>query len=132
MKRLLLFTLLVLAHPGYAVEPSEMLSDPALEARARTIGQELRCVVCQNESVDTSNAGIAHDMRVLIRERLKQGQSDRQIIDYLRSRYGDFILMDPPVTSKTAMLWAAPMLALLAGIGIVAATYRRPRRRTAG
>ena len=124
-----LLVCLLLASPAAAVEPREMMTDPALEARARTIGQELRCVVCQNESIDTSQAGIAHDMRVLIREKLGAGESDQQIIDYLRGRYGDFILMQPPLDHRTAVLWLAPGIALVCGLGVITATYRRPRRR---
>ena len=125
----LLLFLLLLASPAHAVEPQEMLASPELEARARAIGAELRCVVCQNESVDTSQASIAHDMRVLIRDKLQAGESDQQIVDYLRQRYGDFILMQPPLTPHTAILWLAPALALAAGAGIVVTSYRRPRRR---
>jgi cytochrome c-type biogenesis protein CcmH len=126
---IVLLLLLLLAVPAHAVEPQEMLASPELEARARTIGAELRCVVCQNESVDTSQASLAHDMRLLIRQKLEEGESDRQIIDYLRGRYGDFVLMQPPFTSHTAALWLAPGLALLAGTGIVAASWHNTRRR---
>jgi cytochrome c-type biogenesis protein CcmH len=112
-----------------AVEPREMLADPVEEARARTISQELRCVVCQNESIDTSEAGIAHDMRVLIRQRIQAGDSDRQIVDYLRSRYGDFVLLQPPVNRKTLLLWAAPVLALAVGAVIAVLSLRPPRHR---
>ncbi len=113
-----------------AVEPREMLANPVQEARARTISQELRCVVCQNESVDTSEAGIAHDMRVLIRQRVEAGDSDRQIIGYLRSRYGDFVLLQPPLEGRTLLLWAAPAIALGAGSVLVTLSLRYPRRRT--
>ncbi len=124
-----LLWLLLIAAPAQAVEPSEMLHDPALEARARVISHELRCMVCQNEDIDSSQADFAHDMRLLIRERLAQGQSDQQIVAYIRSRYGDFVLMDPPFEPRTALLWLAPPLALGTGGAIVVVAWRRPRRR---
>ena len=115
--------------PAWAVAPSEMLSDPAEEARARDIARQLRCLVCQNESIDTSEASFAHDMRMLIRDRLRQGQSDEQIVAYIRDRYGDFVLLQPPLTRRTALLWAAPGLALAAGCAMVWHAYRRGLRR---
>jgi cytochrome c-type biogenesis protein CcmH len=126
---ILLLWLLLLTTPAQAVQPSEMLHDPVLEARARIIGHELRCMVCQNEDIDSSEADFAHDMRMVIRERLAQGQSDQQIVAYIRSRYGDFVLMKPPLEKRTALLWAAPFLALGAGGGIVVLAWRRPKKR---
>ena len=111
-----------------AVEPSEMLADPALEARARTISRELRCLVCQNESIDESNADLAHDLRVLVRKRLVAGDTDRQVIDYIVARYGVFVLLDPPFEPVTWLLWLGPP-ALVAGAG--AALVLRARRRPA-
>jgi cytochrome c-type biogenesis protein CcmH len=110
-----------------AVEPSEMLKDPALEARARAISQEIRCLVCQNQSIDDSNADLAHDLRVIVRERLSAGDSDQQVKDYLTARYGDFVLLDPPVKTKTLFLWGGPAALLLLGIIIIALAARRPR-----
>ena len=109
-----------------AVTPAERLPDPALEARARVLSQELRCLVCQNETIDESNADLAHDLRVLVRERLVAGDSDRQVLDYLVKRYGDYVLLKPPVKPETYALWfGAPALLALGGIGLVLAQRRR-------
>jgi cytochrome c-type biogenesis protein CcmH len=121
-----LLALSLLPAAAYAVDPNERLADPILEARARALGKELRCMVCQNESIDDSNADLAHDLRVLVRERLKHGDSDAQIVDYLRARYGDFILLKPPIEPATYFLWFGPGIALLlAGGGIGLAARRR-------
>ncbi len=124
-----LLVLLLFGGPAGAVEPSEMLKDPALEARARTISRELRCMVCQNEDIDTSQADFAHEMRMMIRERLAQGESDGQIVSYIRSRYGDFVLMQPPFSPRTAVLWLAPGIALCLGAAVVVTGWQRPRRK---
>jgi cytochrome c-type biogenesis protein CcmH len=109
-----------------AVRPDEMLKDPALEARARQLSEELRCMVCQNQSIDDSEAPLAHDLRVLVRQRLEAGDSDRQVLDYLVSRYGDFVLLKPPFKLETLLLWILPPLALLAGLaGIIVLARRR-------
>ena len=109
-----------------AVTPDEMLKDPALEARARHLSQELRCMVCQNQSIDDSEAPLAHDLRVLVRDRLTAGDSDRQVLDYLVARYGEFVLLKPPFALRTLLLWGLPPLALIAGmVGLVAALRRR-------
>jgi len=113
---------------GQGVEPGEMLADPALEARAREISSELRCVVCQNQSIDDSNADLAHDLRVLVRERLVAGDSDEQAVQFIVDRYGDFVLLRPPLKPETYVLWAAPALFLLVGAAIGAAYVRRRRR----
>ncbi len=115
-----------------AVNPDEMLDDPALEARAREISKELRCLVCQNQSIDDSDADLARDLRVLVRERLVAGDSDGQVIDYVVSRYGDFVLMRPPFKATTYALWLGP--ALIAGLGILAVVvfYRRRAAAAAG
>ena len=118
---------LLLAGAAGAVEPNEMLKDPALEARARTISQEIRCVVCQNQSIDDSNAEIAHDLRVIVRERLLAGDTDRQVKDYLTARYGDYLLLDPPFRAKTLVLWLGPGLILLIGIAVIAGAARKRR-----
>ncbi|MGE5272089.1 MAG: cytochrome c-type biogenesis protein CcmH, partial [Thiohalocapsa sp.] len=100
-------------HPAHAVRPDEMLADPRLEARAREIGQELRCLVCRNQSIDDSDADLAHDLRVLVRQRLTQGDSNQEVIAYIRSRYGDFVLLRPPFNTATLLLWGGPALVLV-------------------
>jgi cytochrome c-type biogenesis protein CcmH len=124
------FILLVatLALPALAVTPDEVLKDPALEARARHLSEELRCMVCQNQSIDDSEAPLAHDLRVLVRERLQKGDSDRQVLDYLVARYGDFILLKPPFQFDTLLLWGLPPAALIAGLIGLAVMARRRRR----
>lgn len=127
MKRLVLL-LLLLATPALAVTPDERLADPALEARARALSRELRCLVCQNESIDESNAALARDVRVLLRERLLAGDSDQAVIAFLVARYGDFVLLNPPVKPATWVLWYGPFaLLLLAGAGTALALRRRAR-----
>ncbi len=124
--RLALAILLVLA-PGLtaqAVQPGEILPDPAMERRARAISGELRCLVCQNQSIDDSDAPLAKDLRVLVRERLVAGDSDMAVRDFVVARYGDFVLLRPPVNIRTVMLWAAPFLILLAALVF---TWRRGR-----
>ncbi|MGO8919229.1 MAG: cytochrome c-type biogenesis protein CcmH [Stellaceae bacterium] len=130
MRTLALAALLLLALgvAAPAVEPGERLADPALEARARAISRELRCLVCQNESIDDSGADLAHDLRVLLRERLKDGDSDQQAIAYISRRYGQFVLLRPPVEPATYALWFGPP-ALLALAALVIAL--RLKRRTA-
>ena len=119
---------LLFAFPALAVEPSEMLADPALEARARTIGQALRCVVCQNQSIDDSAAEVAHDMRRAVRERLVAGDSDAQVFDYMVQRYGDYVLLKPPFKPGTLVLWlGAPLVLLVAGGALLLAARRRRR-----
>jgi len=119
--------LLLLAAPAHAVDPREMLPNPALEKRARALSAELRCVVCQNQSIDDSDAALAKDLRVLIRSRITAGDTDQEVLDYVTSRYGDFVLLRPPVTGATAVLWIGPILfALLGALGIV--LYYRRRR----
>jgi cytochrome c-type biogenesis protein CcmH len=125
---LALVLVLLVAGIARAVEPGEMLADPALEARARTISQEIRCLVCQNQSIDDSNADLAHDLRVLVRERLKAGDSDQKVKDYLVARYGDFVLLNPPFELRTVILWLWPLLLLVLGVGIIALGARRRRR----
>jgi cytochrome c-type biogenesis protein CcmH len=123
---LLAFLFIALASTAGAVEPGERLADPALEARARALSKELRCLVCQNESIDDSNADLAHDLRALLRERIKDGDSDQQAINFIVSRYGDFVLLKPPIEPATYVLWFAPLALLAFGtIGIVVALRRR-------
>ncbi|MGB8528096.1 MAG: cytochrome c-type biogenesis protein [Rhodoplanes sp.] len=109
-----------------AVQPDEMLPDPRLEQRARAISQELRCMVCQNQSIDDSDAPLAKDLRVLVRERLKAGDSDPQVIDYMVARYGEFVLLKPRLSWQTVALWLTPAIVLLAGgLGLLIALRRR-------
>ena len=112
------------AGPAHAVRPDEMLSDPGLEARARAVGSELRCLVCRNQSIDDSDADLAHDLRVLVRERIKGGDSNDQVVAYIRSRYGDFVLLRPPFERVTLLLWGGPLLILLLGGVALARFYR--------
>jgi len=112
---------------AWAVEPNEMLSDPAQEARARALSQDLRCMVCQNESIDDSGAPLAHDIRVLVRERIEAGDTDKQVIDYLVARYGEFVLLKPPLSWHTAALWGLPPGILLVGIAVMIVMARRRR-----
>jgi cytochrome c-type biogenesis protein CcmH len=111
-----------------AVEPDEILRDPALEARARAISQNLRCLVCQNQSIDDSNAPLARDLRVIVRERLADGDSDDAVIAFVTARYGDYVLLKPPVKPATYLLWAAPILVLIGGGGMIAMAVRRRRK----
>jgi len=120
----LFFVLLVSSH-AFAVEPDEMLSNPALEARARAISKQLRCMVCQNESIDESQAPLARDLRALVRQRIMAGDSDTQIIDFLVSRYGEFILLKPPLSWNTLALWGAPPALLILGILMIVVVERR-------
>jgi cytochrome c-type biogenesis protein CcmH len=119
--------LFLLAIPALAVTPRERLDDPALEARAREISQELRCLVCQNQSIDDSNADLARDLRVVVRERLAAGDSDQQVLDWIVARYGDFVLLRPPVKPVTWPMWFAPLAVLGLGALAVALYFRRQR-----
>lgn len=116
-----------LAGPAAAVLPDEILDDPALEARARELSLELRCLVCQNQSIDDSNAELARDLRVLVRERLVAGDTNDEALEHIRTRYGDFVLLKPPVQSSTYLLWYGPIGILFAGGLIVFMTMRRRR-----
>jgi cytochrome c-type biogenesis protein CcmH len=124
----ILFAILALVSAARAVEPDEVLSDPALEARARTLSQTLRCMVCQNQSIDDSNAPLARDLRVLLREQLKAGRSDNEVREFLVSRYGEFVLLEPRLSAHTVMLWALPALGLALGVITFLLTYRRSSR----
>ena len=115
VRPILLALALFSAAPAWAVLPDEMLSDPALEARARVLSKELRCMVCQNQSIDDSEAPLAHDLRVLVRQRLEAGDTDKQVLGYLVARYGDFVLLRPPFKPETLLLWILPPAALGAG-----------------
>jgi len=132
MKTRLLAILLVIMTglgtlPAFAVAVDvDALADPALDQRARVIARQLRCLVCQNQSIEDSNADLARDLRQLVRERLKSGDNDDQVIAFIVARYGDWVLLNPPVNPRTYLLWAAPVL--IAGIGLILAMRRRPSR----
>ncbi len=129
--RALLFALvfaLSMAPDARAVLPDEMLADPVLEQRAEDISKQLRCVVCQNQTIDDSNAPLAHDMRLLVRERLVAGDTDQQVVDYIVARYGHFVLLRPPFEANTWALWAAPFVVLLlTGGGLLLQMRGRPK-----
>ncbi len=122
---LLFAALLGLMATAYAYEPGEALADPALEARARELSKELRCLVCQNESIDDSAAPLARDLRLLVRERLMAGDTDAEVLDYIVARYGEFVLLRPPVRPGTWLLWYGPFGAVLLGLGIIVWRVRR-------
>jgi cytochrome c-type biogenesis protein CcmH len=122
---LAVLALLLAAGPAAAVRPDEVLADPALEARARDLSAELRCMVCQNQSIDDSEAPLARDLRLLLRERLLAGDSDAAIRAYLVARYGDFVLLKPPFKATTLILWVMPVLLLGFGASLVAIGVRR-------
>ena len=113
--------------PAHAVEPDEVLQDPALEARAREISEGLRCLVCQNQSIDDSGAPLAKDLRLLVRERLKAGDSNQQIVDFIVARYGEFVLLKPRFETHTLVLWLATPAVFLSAILIIALAFRRRR-----
>jgi cytochrome c-type biogenesis protein CcmH len=129
MKQLILI-LMLLGAPVWAVEPDEILDDPVLEQRARDLSKGLRCLVCQNESIDESNATLARDLRLLVRERLVAGDSDEAAVEYIVARYGEFVLLNPPVTGANWLLWGAgPLMLLLAGgVGFAYLRGRSPAR----
>ena len=130
--RLLLPFLLALAVaagvPAGAVEPDEILDDADMEARARVLGKELRCLVCQNQSIEDSDASLARDLRVLLRQRIEAGDSDEAAVAWIVERYGDYVLLRPPLKAETLLLWAAPVVALGAGVLILGRSLRRGRR----
>jgi len=124
----LAFLALTLALPVMsvqAVEPDEILKDPVLESRARAISLELRCLVCQNQSIDDSNAPLAKDLRVLVRDRLTSGETDEEVIDFIVARYGEFVLLRPRFAPHTLLLWIAPPLLFLIGIFVIFRSYKR-------
>lgn len=124
---LTLALLMLISIAAVAVEPSEMLDDPALEARAREISAGLRCVVCQNQSIDESNAELARDLRILVRERLTNGDSDQDVLDYVVSRYGEFVLLSPPIKGSTYALWFGPLIFVVIGVFAVGMIFRRKK-----
>jgi cytochrome c-type biogenesis protein CcmH len=122
---LMLAVALPVAGPVLAVQPDEMLDDPALEQRARALSKGLRCLVCRNENIDDSDAQLARDLRILLRERLVAGDTDEEAVAFLVDRYGEYVLLNPPATGANILLWIAGPAMLLAGAGIAFATFRR-------
>ena len=119
-----LFAAVAPAGPAFAVQPDEILSDPALEKRARGLSAELRCLVCQNQSIDDSDAPLARDLRVLVRERLVAGDTDKEVRDFVVARYGEFVLLRPPFSLETLLLWFMPILAIAAAVVILWSSFR--------
>ncbi len=123
--RAFVLALMLVATPVLAVQPDEILADPALEARAREISRDIRCPVCQGESIDDSSAPISRDLRIIIRERLVAGDTDREVVDYIVARYGEFVLFNPRAEGSNLILWLAGPALFLAGLGIAVAAQRR-------
>jgi len=121
----LTLSLALFAPAAGALDPDEMFADPAQEARARDIGRQLRCLVCQNQSIFDSNAGLARDLRVVVRERMTAGDDDDQVLAYVADRFGEYVLLKPRLSTETAILWATPVIALLLGFGFAASYLRR-------
>lgn len=127
IRAVLIIFVMLFAVGAAAVEPDEMLADPTQEARAREISKRLRCLVCQNQSIDDSNAGLARDLRLLVRQRIQSGDSNDAVIAYIVARYGDFVLLRPPVRATTLVLWFGPLLILLAAVFGAILYFRRQR-----
>jgi len=123
--RALVLALMLAASPALAVQPDEILADPVLEARARAISADIRCPVCQGESIDDSSAPISRDLRLIIRERLVAGDSDREVVDYIVARYGEFVLFNPRAEGSNLILWLAGPLLFLAAVAVAVAAQRR-------
>ena len=130
MRHLAVVLFLVLPATLFAVEPDEILQDPVLEQRAREISKELRCVVCQSQSIDESNAALAADMRDKVRQRLLAGDSNAEVLAWVRERYGDYVLMTPPLQANTLFLWLLPFIALIGGGALLVSFVRRQAQRT--
>ena len=128
LRHALMILALLSAAPAWAVQPDEVLSDPALETRARVLSKELRCMVCQNQSIDDSAAPLARDLRLLVRERLTGGDSDQQVLDFLVARYGEFVLLKPRFAWHNALLWLGPPGVLIGGSLLLLLTARRRSR----
>lgn len=125
MKRLAVALMLLVASPALAADPSEMLKDPVLEKQAEELGKELRCLVCQNESIEDSNADLARDLRVIVRERIAKGETPDQVKQYVVDRYGDYVLLNPPFKASTLVLWVGPFALLVVGGLAALAVFRR-------
>lgn len=130
MLRFFVFLLvMVLPMAALAVEPDEMLNDPVLEARAREVSKGLRCVVCLNQDIDSSNAGVARDLRLLVRERIVDGDSNDEALAFIQARYGDYVLLKPPLNARTYVLWLAPPVMLLLALSVGLMTLLRRRKK---
>lgn len=131
LRALVVAVLLALSGTAFAVQPDEVLADPALEARARALSAELRCMVCQNQSIDDSDASLARDLRILVRERIKAGDTDEQVLAYIVARYGEFVLLKPRFSLRNALLWGTPaVLLIIGGVVLVVSIRRRERPAT--
>lgn len=126
-RHIVLVLILIAPSAAWAVQPDEILPNNAMEARARALSRELRCMVCQNQSIDDSDAPLARDLRIIVRERIKAGDTDAQVMQFLTSRYGEFVLLKPSFSSQNALLWLAPLIVLLAGAGGLMLALRRKR-----
>ena len=126
--KITILSLILFVTPALAIQPDEILKDTVLEERARVISKELRCLVCQNQSIDDSDAPLARDLRVLVRERLQAGESDEEVINFVVDRYGDFVLLRPPVKASTLVLWLSPVAALLVGIFLLLTWFRKQKQ----
>ena len=122
--------LFFLVTPALAIQPDEILEDKLLEERARVISKELRCLVCQNQSIDDSDAPLARDLRVLVRERLQAGESDEKVIKFVVDRYGDFVLLRPPIKASTLALWISPIAILIVGVILLLMRFRKQEKNT--
>lgn len=123
-----IFLLFFLVTPALAIQPDEILKDKLLEERARVISKELRCLVCQNQSIDDSDAPLARDLRVLVRERLQAGESDEKVIKFVVDRYGDFVLLRPPIKASTLALWISPIAILIVGVILLLMRFRKQEK----
>ena len=126
--KITILSLLLFVTPALAIQPDEILKDTVLEERARVISKELRCLVCQNQSIDDSDAPLARDLRVLVRERLQAGESNEEVINFVVDRYGDFVLLRPPVKASTLVLWLSPVAALIVGIFLLLTWFRKQKQ----
>ena len=126
--KITVLSLILFVTPALAIQPDEVLKDTVLEERARVISKELRCLVCQNQSIDDSDAPLARDLRVLVRERLQAGESDEEVIKFVVDRYGDFVLLRPPVKASPSVLWLSPVAALIVGIFLLLTWFRKQKQ----
>ena len=126
--KITVLSLILFVTPALAIQPDEILKDTVLEERARVISKELRCLVCQNQSIDDSDAPLAKDLRVLVRERLQAGESNEEVINFVVDRYGDFVLLRPPVKASTLVLWLSPVAALIVGIFLLLTWFRKQKQ----
>ena len=126
--KITVLSLILFVTPALAIQPDEILKDTVLEERARVISKELRCLVCQNQSIDDSDAPLARDLRVLVRERLQAGESNEEVINFVVDRYGDFVLLRPPVKASTLVLWLSPVAALIVGIFLLLTWFLKQKQ----